>query len=237
MTKRRLKHHKEEKGVTTLAVKRAYDYVKQNAIDFAVHPGMQINEVEIANTLKMSRVPVREALNRLVVGRFVFFKPGKGFYYRKFSETEMANLYEIRYDLEIAIIKNACRMEKREQMDEILQSWEEVSKVYKDMDNAELIMADEAFHLSIADLADNMERIHFLQNIYERTRFVRCISIESELRCDEFVKEHMNLILAIAARDEDEALKLMKYHLGVNSRELKDNIKIGMMRIYADEIS
>lgn len=223
--------------MSTMAVKRAYDYIRDMTIDFLIRPGEQINEIEIANNLELSRVPVREALNRLVVGGFVFFEPSKGFFCRKFSEAEMKELYDVRLDIELGSVRQACRCAgKDDDISDIQSDWKKIADAYATMTKEELINQDELFHIKIAGLSGNMQRIAFMQNIYERIRFVRKINIEKPARNSSFVVEHLDLIHAILEHDEALSVSVMEHHLGVNSRELTDNIHTGMLRIYASDV-
>ncbi|MBN7774274.1 GntR family transcriptional regulator [Clostridium aminobutyricum] len=228
---------KELKENSTMAVKRAYDYIRDMTIDFSVRPGEQINEIEVASNLKMSRVPVREALNRLVMGSFVTFDPGKGFFCRKFSESEMKDLYGVRFDLEMGAVRQACQSGNDDEIFSILTEWQKIADTYLNIRKEELIFLDELFHIRIATLCGNMERVAFLQNIYERIRFVRRIHIEKDSRRNALVEEHLRLIQAILKHDEVLSAELLEHHLGVNSQELKENIRTGMLRIYASEIT
>lgn len=229
-------NRRKEKDASTAAVKRAYDAIKADIIDFAIMPGERINEVELAGALGMSRAPVREALNRLVEGGFVFFDAGKGFFCRKFSASEIADLFEIRLDLETAAVRKACVNGSAADIASILESWRKIAERHLDMSIDQLIASDEIFHMQIAALAGNAERMTILTNINERIRFVRKISIESESRRNSFVDEHLRLIAAIARQDQAEAVQLIEYHLDLNAKELKANIHEGLSRIYAKEI-
>lgn len=225
------------KETSTMAVKRAYEYIKELTVDFTVRPGEQINESEIANQLEMSRVPVREALNRLVVGSFAFFDPGKGFFCRKFSETEMKELYEVRLDLELGAVRQACKDGNDKEITAIMNDCKQLAECYQEKEQHELILLDEAFHIRIASLCGNMERVSFLQSIYERIRFVRKINIEQDASRASLIGDHLNLMDAILSHDCKKATELLIHHLGVDSEELKDNIRTGMLRIYASDMT
>jgi len=225
-----------KKEVSTVAVKRAYDYIKEMSINFSIKPSSQINEIEIAELLDMSRVPVREALNRLVMSGFAIFDPGKGFFCRRFSETEMKNLYGVRSDLEVGALRELCRMDDIASLLEVLNFWKKISDSNDNLDLHDIILLDENFHIAIISMCSNTERLNFIKNIYERIRFVRKIHIEKKERCHTLVQEHIKILQAIVDRDETLATKLVEEHLGVNSTELKDNIKTGMLRIYKEDM-
>lgn len=227
---------KRTKKISVVAVQKAYDHIKHSVIEFELRPGSRINEVGLAATLGMSRAPVREALNRLVESGFVTFDPGKGFFCRRFTLGEIADLYEVRFDLETASIKKACEKHDDPAVAALKEYWQSIAGSQSSMTIEELISADEDFHLFLANIAGNAERAKLLENIYERIRFVRRINIETEPRRTSFVGEHLLLIQAILDNDPDTASKLMALHLGANSTELHVNIREGLARIYAEDL-
>lgn len=226
----------KQSNAGSVAVKRAYDYIKHGIIEFELMPGSRINEVELAAALDMSRAPVREALNRLVDGGFVTFLPGKGFFCRRLTLSDIADLYEVRFDLETAAVRKACGKHDDPAVAELADFWDSIAERQQSMTIDELIAADEEFHMRIARIAGNAEREKLLQNIYERIRFIRRIHIETEPRRTEFVREHVRLVEAIRRNDPEEATATIALHLGANSRELNDDIREALARIYAEDL-
>ncbi len=221
---------------STLAVKHAHDYIKEKVIDFIIPPGEHINEVELAEALGMSRAPIREALNQLYIGGFVTFQSGKGFFCRKFSAKDVADLLELRADLESAAISHIGNKEARPDILAIYSTWKEVATKHREMNMDELVNADEDFHVKLAALAGNEERVKILRNINERVRFIRKIALEKEPRRSNFIGEHLKICEALMQQDQAELIKLLDYHIGINSSQLKPIIHEGLARIYAEEI-
>jgi DNA-binding GntR family transcriptional regulator len=218
------------------AVERAYAYLLNKTISFGFHPGERINEVELAATLEMSRAPVREALNRLVMQGLVVSESGKGFFCRKLSTKEVSELLEVRSELELSAIRHACLKASDQAIQEAVLRWQAMEFDPATMDLEALVDIDEAFHLGVAALANNAERLNFLRNINARIRFVRRISLENEARDETFILEHSRILEAITHRDAEKAMALMESHIRSNSEELTANIHEGLARIYADEV-
>lgn len=230
------KTNTKKNNSSLLASQKAYEHIKEISINFSGKPQTQINELEMAKILGMSRVPVREALNGLAIHGFVLFEHGKGFFYRRFSETEMKNLYDVRLDLEMGSVRRACRHGEDNKIKIILEQWEKIKSTKASFSIDELIDFDEQFHLDIANLVHNAVYINYLKTIYEKIRFLRKIHVENEIRKSAFVDEHYNLIVAILNHAEKDALATIEDHLGANSQELKNNIITGMLRIYQEDI-
>lgn len=228
---------KSDNKIDTLnAVERAYKQIFDCTVNFDFLPGERINEVELAANLGMSRAPVREALNRLVAKNLVLFEAGKGFSCRRLSTTEIAELYEIRSELEMSAMKAICLYTSDEDISEFSRRWQNYVSRHEDIDINSLIDVDEKFHLELVALAKNSERLRILRNINERIRFVRRIHIASTEQYPIFVDGHNLLLDAITKRNVEHTLKIMEKHCKVDLPALKAHVYEGLARIYADEV-
>lgn len=221
---------------TLNAVERAYKQIFNSAVNFEFLPGERINEVELATSLRMSRAPVREALNRLVTKNLVVFEAGKGFACRRLSTTEIAELYEIRSELEMSAMKEICLRATDDEISSFSRRWQNYVSQHKSIDINSLINVDEKFHLELVALAHNSERLKILKNINERIRFVRRIHITSTEQYPLFVDGHNLLLDAITKRNVEHTLKIMEKHCEVDLPALKAHVYEGLARIYADEV-
>lgn len=221
---------------TNNAVERAYEFIYKKTVNFDFLPGERFNEQELASILSMSRAPIREALNRLVFAGMVVAEPGKGFYCRKLSVTELTELLEVRSDIEQQLIKTVCRVISPDVINSLKKEWQEITENQKKTILDELIFLDEQFHIHLAEIAGNGERIKILKNINDRTRFVRAINLENKVRKDKLIREHLELLDILLLRDENKASEFMKNHLQASSDELKQLIREGLSRIYANEV-
>ncbi|MBP1861798.1 GntR family transcriptional regulator [Rhizobium herbae] len=218
-------------------VERAYAYLRDRTISFGFRPGERMNEVELAAILGMSRAPVREALNRLIVDGLVAFEPRRGFFCRKLSATEITELFGVRADLELSAVRQACAVASQSDIEIQQARWTDVETHKPGMAIDTLVEADEAFHLGIAALAGNAERLKYLRNINARIRFVRRINLEDPARRSASLGEHSLILDAISRRDADGAVALMQHHLSFSSEEVKSRIHEGLARIYAEEVA
>jgi DNA-binding GntR family transcriptional regulator len=231
------KEKPEKASVPSRAVERAYDYLHRQAVGFGFKPEERINEVEVAGILDMSRAPVREALNRLVMNGLVVFEAGKGFFCRKLSIREISELFEIRSDLETAGMRSAVRNATDAEIRAARESWAELVERQNEMDIETLVNSDEQFHLHLMELAGNSERVKYMRNINERIRFVRRINLESEKGRATTLSEHTHVLDALFARDGERAAELMALHLKSSSAELRSHVHEGIARIFADKMT
>ncbi|MCE8007697.1 GntR family transcriptional regulator [Aestuariivita sp.] len=213
----------------------AYAHLRAQLVAFEVKPGNRLNESEIASGLSMSRAPVREALNRLIADGFVSFVPGRGFFSRRFSVSEMADLYAVRRDLELGALSDAMAGASDDAIAGFVATWSEEAPIAADLDA--LVDRDEQFHQALAALSGNAARLHYLTNINDRIRFVRRINLEGAARRQGALAEHDALIEAVSRRDGAGAKAVLRAHLDRSTDEVRVQVQNALAQIFADEVA
>ncbi len=221
-----------EQSKSSSEMTRAYNYILENTINFGFQPGTRINEMKLSKQLGMSRAPIREALNKLAAEGFVILKTGRGFFCRDLTIKELADLFEVRSNLELPSVQTICRNSPKEDLINLHNECIDIEKNNHSIDIDTLVGIDENFHMRLLTLANNEERINFMKNINKRIRFIRQINLESPIRRDKFLNEHIQIIESIMDRDEKRSLSLMEQHLYFDSENLGENIKEGLIKIY-----
>jgi DNA-binding GntR family transcriptional regulator len=230
--------HKTKKSAVTRisrpadSVERAYDAVKSMAIDYKLKPGEPVREHELARALKVSRTPIREALNRLVMEGLLTFVPNRGFFCRQISHEEVRALYETRVILELGAMRLGLQRSTKQEIDDACDVWDTAAARSKSLSAAQLAEADEAFHRAIANLAKNPEIVKALEHINTRVRFFRKIANENPVNRKACFQEHATLIDAIRRRDVETAAKHLQAHLAMSSEAAAEITKEGLAKIY-----
>ncbi|MER3353842.1 MAG: GntR family transcriptional regulator [Hoeflea sp. D1-CHI-28] len=218
-------------------VDTAYDKLLDLLVTFTIKPGTRLNESELAADLSMSRAPVREALNRLIADDLVRFEPGRGFFCRRLSVQEIADLYDVRLDLETGALLRTMSRGRTVELEAFVAHWREALTKSEEMDINALVQADEQFHLELARLASNAPRVKYLCNINDRIRFVRRINLEETGRYSEALAEHADLLEAIASQNTDAACAILRDHLLRSTEEVRQHVQNALTRIYADDVA
>jgi DNA-binding GntR family transcriptional regulator len=219
------------------SAERAYQALRAMAVRFEFKPGERLNEVEIARRLDMSRAPLREAMNRLVTEGLLTVVPNQGFSCRRLSATEIASLYEVRADLEAAGARAAALRANRGALEELDAYWSKVAATQATTAIETLVARDEEFHLRLAALSGNPERVRMLENINARIHFVRRINLETPARLKESFAEHAAVLVRLLQGDGDGAAELLRSHLALSAEEAAGFIREGLARIYAESVA
>jgi len=83
---------------------KAYKAIKEKIIYLELRPGEKIFENALADSLNVSRTPVREALLMLEHEKLVVCTDSLGFIVRRFSTKDIEEYYALRYAIEEFVI-------------------------------------------------------------------------------------------------------------------------------------
>ena len=213
------------------SVDSIYQTVRAMAAAFEFKPEERINESDLSKRLGISRTPLREALNRLVAEGLLTAQEGKGFFCRSLVPEQVVELYELRQAIESEAVKRAV---ERASNDELLNLKSYIDAIAPSYDSSasarDIVRLDEDFHLSIAALSKNDELVRALENINERVRYVRWISMRSKI--DLTHAAHQGIVDAMIARDEVAAIKKMRAHIAKSTDEAKQTVRTAFSQIY-----
>ncbi len=218
-------------GTSPVTGEVLYEKLKALAVTYGLRPGERINEVALARRFNVSRTPLREALNRLMVEGFLVRTANKGFVRRALDPKEIYNLYELRRIMETAVVHLACARASDEALADLLQ-FVDRSKDESDEDSKALrfLKLDEEFHERLAALTGNAEIVAALQNLNSRIHFVRWIDMQRRRQSTQ--NEHRAVVLALQQRDAEKAEHLLSAHISRRLDQIVEVVKAGFAEIY-----
>jgi DNA-binding GntR family transcriptional regulator len=205
-----------------------YERLKAMAITFAIRPDTRVNEVELSRALNVSRTPLREALNRLMVEGFLTRAPNKGFTGRSLDAKQIYDLYELRRALETWVVRIACERASDEELAALEDFVKSSIKRRERTEAVELLALDEQFHERIAELTRNREMVRALQAINARIHFVRWLDMKQRYT----QQDHLHIVKALRARNAEKAVSLVEEHISRRLDQIVDVIRAGFAEIY-----
>jgi len=222
---------REPVGRAADSAEQIYERVKTMAMTFEIRPGERVNEVELAKSLNVSRTPLREALNRLLVEGFLTRAPNRGFIGRPLDAKQLFDLYELRRALEGSIVALACERATDGELVE-LERFVKASKDRPDDTDASTLLAlDEQFHEHIARLTRNQEMMRALNSINARIHYFRWIDMQNGRR-QQTQQEHLRITKALKERNARAAAKLVEGHISARLERIVEVVRIGFAEIY-----
>jgi len=175
--------------------------------------GEKINADGIAQRLKVSTTPVRDALGRLEKDGLVVKLPYQGWFVRDFPEQEIRDIYEMRAGMECIGVRLACERIAPQQIEWLRahQAAAEAGPVREDMEAYRIYNRE--LHGAIVRAARNVELAAGVSHIVRKTLVLSARAIRVPGRAPRAVEEHGQLIERIAARDSAGAQQVMERHI------------------------
>lgn len=171
---------------------------------------------EIAAQLRVSHIPVREALRQLQSEGLVTYQPNRGATVSALTSEEIREIYEIRAILETAAIRGAAPRLNATQLDQaehILDAAEATDE------GAAWGSHDVDFHRLVYALDDRPRLKELIEGLLRRVdRYWLTHGLMLTHR-SEFERDHRALLEALRARNAEAAARLLEKHL-VGAAEL-----------------
>ena len=136
-----------------------YDNIMRRVFSGDVAPGARLVERNLAGELGVSRIPVREALAKMVArGILISGRKHQGVRMRRYSPAEIQQLYEFREILESGAFKAAARSATESDLARIEAICDRMEANGADMDKYDWSVAadlDRKFHEAMAEAGHN----------------------------------------------------------------------------------
>lgn len=174
-------------------------------------PGDRLREEEVAQRLKVSRTPVREALGRLVTKGLVAPAGGRGLVVRSLDTAGVLELYAMREILDGAAARLAAQHASAPELD-ALRDLEAAFEAHADDPHA-MARFNRLFHETIFRAARNRYLDAALQEIQDAIALLGTTTFAVGGRPGTAAREHTDIIAAIAARDPDRAEQAARLHI------------------------
>lgn len=203
-----------------------YDSVREAIVSLRLEPGTFIYENELAESLGVSRTPIREAIRMLSGEELLEVLPQRGTRVAPISERKVSESRFVREQLETGGFRLAARLWRPERHEDVrrtcLRLLEEQREEAARGDIARFLQADEAFHQAILQVADNATLLQVIYRMRGHLNRARMLALRELRRIEPIVDEHEALLEAVAGGDEEQAASLMRAHVGKLDRELPE---------------
>ncbi len=190
-----------------------YESLRKTIISGIIPVGERIIEKEYAESLNISRTPVREALRMLEMEELVENIPRVGVVVKRISVEDVIEIYKIRQNLEVLATETAMDNITEEEIKEIEELLDLTERKNREGQVAEVMKLFEEFNSKIYE-ASRMKRLaSMISKLNEYLRRFRNISIAEDERREKALKEHREILRAIVEKNKDNIEEIIKKHL------------------------
>jgi DNA-binding GntR family transcriptional regulator len=198
---------------------QAYETIRDSILTLQLAPGQTIYENELADSLQISRTPIRDAFHLLLSERLVEVLPQRNKRVAYISELKVKESRFVRLSLESSAFKLAARQwadterhaKSEKQIRRLLQ---EQSEAAEQQDVLQFLRLDEAFHRCILQSAGNETLLEVVYHMRGHLNRFRYLAMKELVLTKSLVQEHEELFDRLKNRDEEGVVRLLEHHLG-----------------------
>jgi DNA-binding GntR family transcriptional regulator len=216
------------KAPASLAEK-AYEAIKESLMqmdltDLSVED--RIDERGLAEQLGISRTPLREAINRLVLEGFLKVVPRKGISVVKKSKKEIVQILLVRASLEGL----AARLAVQYVTDKDIQKLKKIISPFDSIDTIgkkilKFSNANVEFHELILKLSRCQVLTDLANNLFTHIHWVRTKAAGFQERFKVAHNGHVAIIEALEDRAPELAEKRMRQHIEILAQYIEENVQ------------
>src|SRR5579859_7128470 len=195
------------------AADSVYQTLRHGIVEGRLHAGDSLIEWHVARQFGTSRTPVREALLRLESEGLAFRVPRRGLVVRRITEHEVLEVYAVRIALEGLAGREAALEAQPSDIAQLRWVNQRLAEAIEQGASTTLPALTNEFHQALASAAHNTMLRRFIMQAQDWTRRVGTPTVALPGRRGKAVREHEQLIDAIAAHDPDSAERLAREHI------------------------
>ncbi len=197
---------------STSSTRAIVEALTRAIVDHRLQPGSKLAEQKLADHFGVSRTLVRQALFQLAQNRLIRMEPARGAFVAAPSADEARQVFAVRRMLEAEMTRAFVR--------EVTPARIRALREHVASEKAALARGDAAgrtevlgdFHVRMAQLMGNEVLAQILGELISRCALIT-LMYQSASEAEHSSEEHAQIVAALAARDEDRAVRLMDEHL------------------------
>jgi len=195
---------------------KAYAALKNVIVSMDIYRSradIRLDERQLAQDFGISRTPVREAMAQLEREGFVRSVPRRGVYVVRKTKKEVIELITAWAALESMAARLITQKSATEgeiaSLRQMFATFED-GQLRAHLDEYSEVNIE--FHQTIIRMSGNGVLIDLAENLFTHMRMIRRKTIVEKDRADRSIRDHMNIIEALEARDTQRAETLVRDH-------------------------
>ncbi len=172
-----------------------------------------LKEEVLAEKYKVSRTPVREALQLLVNEGFLTHRRKVGYIVKPLTKNELREIVGIRSVLESYAARITTENYDEKLIDKLEKLIEKTENALKSNNLQKFYKYNCEFHLELYKSSGNKKLIEIIENLRENFQRYTRLLLNIENMPYESLKDHKLMIQAMKERDPEKVEKIVKKHI------------------------
>ncbi|RTZ43373.1 GntR family transcriptional regulator [Candidimonas sp. SYP-B2681] len=189
---------------------QAYQFIVDGIEAGRLAPGTRLREIELAETMGLSRTPIREALSRLQVEGLAVNDSARGLVVTELDYSMTSELYTMREVLEGTAARLAARHASDVEIDFLNEINQRDALLTKPED---LAANNRLFHGTLYRCAHNRYLLKTLNSLQESMMLLGRTTLAAPGRAESSRAEHQAIVDALSRRDPEAAELAARAHI------------------------
>ena len=224
---------KEESSLT----EQVYRNLRHGIITGAISGGTRLVETGLASELKVSRTPVREALQKLALEGFLYSIPRAGYIVEDTSETDIKDLFTTRTAIEKIAVKWAIEKITPEELQRLEMNLQKTDDILQSGATESMMDLDAEFHQIIYRAARSKTLYKISQTLSDHTLRFRLACIHVPELAERARQGHLKIFQAIQARDSTAAEEMVEDHLDTVTNDILNHLEKMRQDAFVEDVS
>jgi len=194
---------------------RVYDILISRMVAGSLSAGERLDAAEIASTLRVSRTPVKEALNRLAFEGLVSISPRRGTTVSMPTRQEIADLYDVMRMIGAHTVDAAVANKTPAHVAELrrlLKLWQEQVDGKSIRTYSTYLERDREFHTYLVALAGNQRMLEIYRSVGLKIRLAYTLESQHSHDVRRSNRDHQEILSAYEAGDAERLREAISRH-------------------------
>ncbi len=200
---------------------RVHRHLRDEILANRLPPGTVLGEVTLAESLGVSRGPVREALGRLAAEGLVTIRPRRGAVVSALSAQEFLEAYQVREALEVLATRLAVPRLEPADLERLQDLVEQQAALADAGDVDAFFLANSAFHDLLVTRSGNQTLLEMYRQLVGHMGRYRMRSLALRGTLKRSVAEHRAILRAAGAGNVERTVRLLAEHIRVPQLRLE----------------
>lgn len=176
-------------------------------------PGTRLNEIELCNTMGVSRTPLREAIRSLATEGLIELQPNRGAIVSIVSQEDVTEILPIMASLEGLGGRLAAMHMNQSKIAQVRKIHDQMIAHYKNNEVAEYFETNRLIHELITEGSGNQTLVDTINSLSAKVRRARFTAQMTKESWAKAVSEHEEMIAALEAQDPDRLEAILVQHV------------------------
>lgn len=193
---------------------QAVESIRSSILSGDLSPGRLYTATELGQQLKVSRTPIREALNELARRGLVEIVPNRGARIRSTSVETLLEIFQVRLMLEVPLARRATQLKDETTSAAVEEAYEAFRLAALDDDPGLVLRADRDFHRALLAGARNTKANQLLREQRDFVLSTGMGTVPTSRTPQECFDDHQDIMAAFRSGRSAEVGEAVARHIG-----------------------